>query len=125
MLEANRCRSTDFLLKIFPFLMRRRWVCILLHDAESKVCSPRGLYHPHCHAEKNFSHVIFSLTLQLVGRKEQAHHPRSFLVFSSANDSPLASRARRSCLIAFGPMPWSCLSSVLLLALFYKLCKSW
>ena len=40
------------------------------------------------------------------------YHPRSFLVFSSANDRPLAPRARRSCLIAFGPMPWSCLSSV-------------
>src|SRR3989440_12950598 len=39
-------------------------------------------------------------------------HPRSFLVFPPANDRPRAARARRSVLIAFGPMPWSCLSSV-------------
>ncbi len=31
--------------------------------------------------------------------------------FLSANDNPLALSALRSCLIAFGPIPWSCLSS--------------
>src|SRR5207249_2311926 len=32
------------LLKIFPFLMRRRWVYLLLDDADPQICSPRGLY---------------------------------------------------------------------------------
>ena len=52
-------------------------------DAEPKMCDIRRLYHP-----------------------------RSFLVFPSANDRPFAPRARRSFAIAFGPIPWSCLSSV-------------
>src|SRR5258708_30355743 len=48
-------------------------------------------------------HPLLQLASGRSGLLEQLFH--SFELFPSANDSPLASRARRSCLIAFGPMP--------------------